>query len=579
MRRRDFLWGCTGATLVGPTAKCSSAREISAGQLRATTRRLVRPKLSLSTDYGASAHWGRVVEFARTHSVSRLVYWGLDGKDVFLYPKYPGLLPSAWQSDVEEARQRFKNAAATTTSAGMEFWSVFQVFQVPVLSAIGAVWEPPSTAHARVHAPQLFNKFNEPDMESANVYQFICDQLDEVRSLAPGLKGIELWVMECAGVQVASLEHQQLSTEGICKRIVGAVHNYLAKTGMALDVDLHTAGGDPVTRTGLLRAAQQFPDVLVSGDNVVGDFNPFLPFNQHLADAAATNPIAVHFDLNGEYWGRNFVPTSALNQYSVHVEEARRLGASYIDGRVATAHDKWSPHANVLPSRRKFYPGLDKVSDAAPLPTDLDIASTDTLAWMEAEFFCRRANDPQVQPQDSVLDSLCREFGPEAKALVPTYMRLEHCLGSLFFADRNYYGFQSVLPDSANMDLGYLSTQITLPEGTEFPTPDLRREISAKHGYKFAFDGWPVPLGHVCAGTSAILFDKEQGLAEAEEIRRQAKDVLRYYAPADRAFLDRLFEDLVYFAKSRLMLMEAQAHYYSAKRGLKSWRSAPPGRI
>ena len=81
-----------------------------------------------------------VVEFARTHSVSRLVYWGLDGKDVFLYPKYPGLLPSAWQSDVEEARQRFKNAAATTTSAGMEFWSVFQVFQVPVLSAIGAVW-------------------------------------------------------------------------------------------------------------------------------------------------------------------------------------------------------------------------------------------------------------------------------------------------------------------------------------------------------------------------------------------------------------------------------------------------------
>ena len=61
--------------------------------------------------------------------------------------------------------------------------------------------------------------------------------------------------MECAGVQVASLEHQQLSTEGICNRIVSAVHNQLAKSGVALDVDLHMAGGDPVTRAGLLRAA------------------------------------------------------------------------------------------------------------------------------------------------------------------------------------------------------------------------------------------------------------------------------------------------------------------------------------
>jgi hypothetical protein len=531
---------------------------------------LAKPKLSLSTDFGDPAHWKRVVEFGRTHSVARLVYWGLDGKDVFLYPKYPGLLPSEFQPGVEEARQRFKNAAELTTSAGMEFWSVFQVLQIPAASALGTFSERPSTAHARSHAPQLFNKFNEPDMASAYVYQFICDQLDEVRSLAPDLKGIELWVMEGAGIQVASLEHQQLTTEGVCKRIVSTVHDHLAKTGIALDVDVHTAGGDPVTRAGLLRAAQQFPDVLISGDNVVGDFNPFLPFNQPLADAAATNPIAVHFDLNGEYWGRNFVPTSALNQYSVHIERARALGASYIDGRVATAHDIWSPHANVLPSCRQHYPGLDSVSNAKPLPANLDIASTDTLARVEAEFFCRRVNDPGVQPQESVRDSLCQEFGPEAKALVPTYMRLEHCLGNLFFADRNYYGFQSVLPDSGNMDLGYLSTQITLPEGTEFPTPDLRKEITAKSGYKFAFDGWPVPLGHVCGGPSGILFDKEQGLAEAEEIEREAKAVLRHFVPTDRAFLERLFEDLVYFARSRRWLMQAQIEYYSRKRGLQS---------
>lgn len=568
MKRRKFLLtSTTSLGLMGLAPTCSPRLEASATNPNSTTKGLAPPKLSLSTDFGAPAHWGRVVEFARAHSVSRLVYWGGDCKDVFRYPKYPGLLPEDWKSDVELARQHLSSAAAVTTSAGIDFWYVFQVLQLPVVSPYQAVWNRPPTTHARLHVPQLFNKYEEPDMESANVYQFISDQLDEVRTLAPQLKGIELWVMEGAGVQIGSLEHQQLSTESICGRIVGAVHSSLAKSGIELDVDLHTAGGDPVMRAGLLRAAQQFPEVIVSGDNVVGDFNSFLPFNRHLADAAVTNRIVVHFDLNGEYWGRNFVPTSALNQYSVHIEEARKLGALYMDGRVATIHNTWSPHANVLPSRRRFYPGLDKVSDAKPLPSDLDIPSTDTLACVEAEFFCRRVNDPQVQPQESVLNSLCREFGPEAQALVPTYLRLEHNLGNLFFADKNYYGFQSVLPNSDNMDLGYLSTQITLPEGTEFPTPDLRKKISAKRGYKFAFAGWPVPLGHLCGGPSAILFDKEQGLAEAEEIRAQAENGLRHFASADRAFLGRLFEDLVSFAKSRRLLIEAQVHYFLLKRG------------
>ncbi len=579
MRRRDFVWGCTSTSLAGLTPMRSMARESPSERSDLSNRGLVRPNLSLSTDFGAPAHWGRVVEFARTHSVSRLVYWGGDHKDLYLYPKYPGLLPTEWRSEVEEARQCFKSAAAATTQAGIEFWYVFQVLQLPVVTAVEATWNRPSLAHARLHVPQIFNKFDEPDMASATVYQFICDQLDEVRVLTPELKGIELWVMEGAGVQVSSLDHQQLSTEGICNRVVSAIHNHLAKTGLALDVDLYTAGGDPVVRMGLLHAAQHFPDIIVSGDNVVGDFNAFLPFNQHLVEAAKTNLIAVHFDLNGEYWGRNFIPTSALHQYSMHIEEARKLGASYIDGRVATVHNTWSPHANVLPSRRRFYPGLEKVSDTKPLPSDLNITSTDALAVVEAEFFCRRVSDPLVQPQESVLDSLCREFGPEAKALVPTYLRLEHTLGNLFFADKNYYGFQSVLPDSSNMDLGYLGTQIMLPEGTEFPTPDLRKEISAKRGYKFAFAGWPVPLGHLCSGTSAILFDKKQGLAEAEEIMAQAKNGLRYLALEDRIFLDRLFEDLVYFAKSRCLLMEAQVHYYSLKQGLQGGVPADPARL
>jgi hypothetical protein len=95
-------------------------------------------------------------------------------------------------------------------------------------------------------------------------------------------------------------------------------------------VDLHTAGGDPNTRNGLLRAAQRHSDIIISADNVIGDFNPFLPFHASLVEAAKTNPIAVHFDFNGEYWGRNFVPTSALNQYGAHIEEARHLGAVYL---------------------------------------------------------------------------------------------------------------------------------------------------------------------------------------------------------------------------------------------------------
>ena len=58
MRRRDVLLGCTSTTLVGLTPIRSSARESSSGHLNASTRGLVRPKLSLSTNFGAPAHAG-----------------------------------------------------------------------------------------------------------------------------------------------------------------------------------------------------------------------------------------------------------------------------------------------------------------------------------------------------------------------------------------------------------------------------------------------------------------------------------------------------------------------------------------
>src|SRR5262249_24182343 len=153
-----------------------------------------------------------------------------------------------------------------------------------------------------------------------------------------------------------------------------------------------------------------------------------------------------------------------------------------------------SPYANVLPSRRRFYPGLAKISDAKPLPSDLDMIVTDTLGTFNAEFFCRRARDPQVKPEHAVRDFLRQEFGEQAVVLVPTFLKLEDALSKMFFADKNYYGFQSLLPEPGAMEIGFLNTQLTLPAGTEFPTPEMRREIVGNNHFYFA--GWPTPLGH-----------------------------------------------------------------------------------
>jgi hypothetical protein len=526
-----------------------------------------KAKLSLSTDFANPAHWDRVIEFASKHEVSRLVYWGFDSFDsrgVFLYPRRPKLLPEQSRVQVERERGLLRSAAAKTTRAGMEFWYVFPVLQLPV---VGTDSKPPTLDHARQAAPDLFNKDGEPDMASDKIYEYLGNQISELRELAPQLSGIELWCVEGAAVEVASLQRQGLSTPAICARIVDTAHACLAHTSIRLDVDLHTPGGDPVTRKGLLNAAKRHRDVIVSADNVIGDFNLFLPFHMDLVEAAKTNPIAVHFDLNGEYWGRNFVPTSALDQYVAHIEEARRLGAVYLDGRVATVHNVWSPHANVLPSRLKFYPKIAGISAAAPLPPDLFIPSTDTLGCFNAEFFCRRGKDPQTQARDVLVDFLSREFGEHAKSMVPAFLRLQHTLGNLFFADTNYYGFQSILPSSSLMGLGYLSDQLILPEGTEFPTPELRKMISGKGGYHFAFAGWPTPLGHLCAGTSAIIFDKQAGLEEAQEILGEVRKAAQDLESTDRDFLVRQFEDLVCMARARRYLIEAQVHYYLLKQG------------
>ena len=269
MNRRNFLSNSTGA--IGVITGASS-RSLVAGDSVRKSDHWQQPKLSLSTDFGDPAHWDRVVEFARTHDVSRLVYWGLDTPNVYVYPRHPGLLPEETRAEVERAREHCRTAAEKTTGAGMEFWCFFPVLQLPAAGTrvLDYARQPD---YARQRLPELFNSYGEPDMAGPNLYQFICDQLDEVRSLAPQVRGIELWVVEGASIQIASLEHQQISLEDICGRIVDAVYLHLANTGIRLDVDLHTAGGDPVTRAGLLRAARRHPDIIVSADNVIGDFS------------------------------------------------------------------------------------------------------------------------------------------------------------------------------------------------------------------------------------------------------------------------------------------------------------------
>ena len=104
--------------------------------------------------------------------------------------------------------------------------------------------------------------------------------------------------------------------------------------------------------------ARKYQDVIVSADNTIGDYHLHLPFNQHLQRASRTNRVIVNFDLNGEYWGKNFVPTTAINQYEKHIEEARKINAKYINGRIATENDLKQSACKCSAFEKKILSGL-----------------------------------------------------------------------------------------------------------------------------------------------------------------------------------------------------------------------------
>ena len=255
-------------------------------------------------------------------------------------------------------------------------------------------------------APELLNKYGEPDMAGDAIYAFITEQLDELSELAPDLEGMEVALTECAETKMEDLRHQTLSLKKIVDRIVATIDAACQKHHWKMTLNLHAAGGHSGLTESLFAAAQSRPDIIVTADNVIGDFSLCLPFNQHLREAAKTNPISVNFDLNGEYWGRNFVPTSALSQYESHLEEARRLGAESVNGRVGTVWDVWNPHENILPRYRDLYPPFNG--------KDLQVCSTDTLGRMNAIF---SAGGPRTLP--SPRNKRCAIFWSNNSARVP----------------------------------------------------------------------------------------------------------------------------------------------------------------
>ncbi|MCC6125043.1 MAG: hypothetical protein IT426_08785 [Pirellulales bacterium] len=519
----------------------------------APARNIHRPKLTLTTDYGGELHWRRLIDFAKHHDVERLLYWS-SGEwkssksrpfpPPWTYPRRPsGILSQEARQSAENVQKSMRRSAKMTAEAGLKFWYEYNVLMLPAAEQLKRA------------APELFNEHGEPDMSGDAIYAIIDEQLNELHELVPDLEGMEVALTECAETRVENLRHQSLSLQEIVDRVVAAVHANCRKHRWKMTLNLHAAGGHRRMTDALSAAAKSRPDIIVTADNVIGDFSLCLPFNQNLREAAKTNPISVNFDLNGEYWGRNFVPTSALRQYEAHLEEARRLGAESVNGRVGTVWDVWNPHENILPRYRNLYPPFTG--------KDLQICSTDTLGRMNALFFCRRANDPAAAAERTVRDFLVAQFGEQAAALTPAFLKIENVDKGIFAMDGNYFLAQSIRRGSWICRFWGLREQMILPAGTPFPTPEMRKTKGLA-----GFAGWPVPLGHRAAGPKAILAEKTAALRGAEELLREVQSVADKLKPADRAFLVRQFEDLVFFARIYRWITEAEIHALLIQRQL-----------
>ncbi len=502
-------------------------------------------RLQLSTDFGSPRHWERLVRFAKANQVSRLVFWWDYGSARFAAPflldQYPGWQAGSERAASETVRRDMAQAAELCRKAGLEFGYCFQVLMMP----------------DRQRAPAGFlNAHGEPDMAGEAVYRLIEEQFDELLHIAPNLTGIELWVMECASIVISELKHQSIPIAEICRRIVDTVFRMCRRHGLDMTVDLHTAGGHPGMLDGLLTAARAHPEIIVSGDNVAGDFHLNLPFNQHLWRAAVTNPVLVHFDLNGEYWGRNFYPTSALQQYALHLNEARALGAVAVNGRISTGHDTWSPHANILPSRRQEYA---PVTAGEPLPANLEVCCFDTLGGFNAEFFCRRALDPAITPRAVAGEFLRREFSAELPELADVLLDVEAVAARVFWAGQGVFSAQSVLP-ACGLAWGFFAHGeiLTTKAGAAFAYPFSAGMAAVRLPYHNGVIG---PL-YRAIGPAALIEEKRQAQFDAEDLLVRARQAVVKLGADDQQFILRQFDDFAFLARAAHVVLEAEIHYF-----------------
>ncbi|MDD5678682.1 MAG: hypothetical protein PHW60_11965 [Kiritimatiellae bacterium] len=510
-----------------------------------------RMKLGLQSDYGSPRHWRRLVEFAKAQRVDRLVFIGSDNGCFipYLFPRYPGLLTEEEQRRHRVVREYMTQAAQMTEQAGIEFWHWFHILQIPN-----------SADRWRALEPGMFNAAGEPDMADPRIYRLLTDQIDELLEIAPRLAGLAMWICENATVTLSALRSQSISAQEIAERILSAVRAKCARHGLQFSVCLHTGSCD--LSEAFLAAARKYPDIIVAGDSTPGDHNLDIGFNPDLWRAAATNPVQVGFDLNGEFWGRNIYPTSALGHYAQFLNEARALGAVWVEGRVDTLHNDWSPYANVLPSRRHFFPELTGWRAEDPIPKDMEVNCFDTLGGFNAEFFCRYAKDPSVNPRAVVGEFLKAEFGTDLPELADVLLEVEAVNARIFYAGQGYFGIQSCLPGR----MGTMRWSQVLLDDIRFVTPAgelLRFPIAGRSELlsKPYFTGIGFPSAR-CPGPHALIAEKQEALNDARDLLARAARSTELLATEPRRFIMRHFEDWVCYAQGAALLLEAMVHYF-----------------
>ena len=503
-------------------------------------------KLGLTTYWGSPRHVERLVEFAQAQKVDRIVYAPYDWVP-WLFPKFPSVLIDEEKRQREICWKNLEHAARLTAEAGMEFWFYYVVLMVPNAGA----W--------REIDQGLFTPEGEPDMANPKIYDLIIGQIDELLAHTPQLTGIELWIEEGADTPLSRLKHQSLSIGEIVEKIVETVHAKCRRHRIQFDIDLHVGGGDRSTVEAILAASRKRPDLIVSADDTIGDLHLLLPFNSHLWRAAVTNPVQVHFDVNGEYWGRNIYPTCGLGQYVSHLNEARALGASCVNGRVMAFVDRRMPYANILPSRRRFYPELEGLRDEDAIPREMEISVFDTLGGFNAEFFCRYARDPSADAGEVVQEFLKGEFGRDLPELAEVLMEAEGVGARVFYAGQNYFGAQCCLPPKEIADFFGNDVQFVTRAGEIMPLPLAGN--CAEWGKENYYIGWPVSTGY-SIGPHALIQEKQAALRDARDLLSRAEQAVASLPPESQRFVLRHFEDFVSYAEAAAILLEAMVHYY-----------------